>query len=134
MKSRIGLQCNDDTMMNEKYYNGFEGDEEICFRLFINEKEVESIGVWGGYLSSIVKLIPAQKEGWIGLAYYYHLNIGWYDEENWVVPDIALFYEQLREIDENLLSFNEDKEVLYLLQSMFRRAKDLCGKITISSY
>lgn len=120
--------------MNERYYEGYEGDEEICFRLFVNKEEVESIGIWGGYFSTIIELIPPQKEGWVGFTYYYHLNTGWYDEENWNVPDIHLFYEQLQEIDENMLAYNEDKEVLHLICSMFRKAKESCGYITISSY
>lgn len=32
-------------MVNEKYYEGYEGDEEIFFRLYINKKEVESVGI-----------------------------------------------------------------------------------------
>lgn len=122
------------TMMNERYYNGFDGDEEICLRLFINEYEVESVGIWGGYFSSIIKLIPPKNDGWSGFAYYFHLNTGWYDEENWEVPNIPLFYKQLCEIDESLLLYNEDKEVLHILQAMFKKAKDLYGRITISSY
>lgn len=120
--------------MNESYYKGHEGDEEICFRLFINAEEIESIGIWGGYFSTIIKLIPPQKEGWIGFPYYYHLNIGWYDKENWIVPDINLFYEQLQKIDENMLEYKEDKEVLCLIRSIFKKAKESCGHITISSY
>lgn len=123
-----------DTMIDERYYDGFEGDEEICIRLLINEVEVESIGIWGGYFSSIIKLISPQNEGWTGFAYYFHLNIGWYDEENWEVPNIPLFYKQLCEIDESMLSYNEDKEVLHILQAIFKKAKDTCGRITISSY
>lgn len=121
-------------MINEKYYDGFEGDEEIFFRLYVQGEEVESLGIWGGYFSSIIKLISPRKDGWYGLAYYYHLNIGWYDEENWEVPNLALFYEQLIEVDETLLTHNEDKEVLHLLQKLFRKAIDNNGLITISSY
>ena len=128
------MQNNGGTMVNEKYYEGYEGNEEIYFRLFINKREVESLGVWGGYFSAIVKLIPPQKEGWIGFPYYYHLNSGWYDEENWNVPDIDLFYKQLQKIDKSKLTYKEDKEVLYLICSMFKKAKESQGNITISSY
>lgn len=34
------------TMVNEKYYEGYEGDEEILFRLCIDKEEVESVGIW----------------------------------------------------------------------------------------
>ena len=121
-------------MVNEKYYEGCEGDEEILFRLYIGKKEVESVGIWGGYFSTIIELIPPKEEGWVGFSYYYHLNSGWYDEENWYVPDIDLFYEQLQETDENKLAYNADKEVLDLIRSMFSKAKNFCGEITISSY
>ena len=33
-------------MVNEKYYEGYEGDEEILFRLCIDKEEVESVGIW----------------------------------------------------------------------------------------
>lgn len=121
-------------MVNEKYYEGYEGDEEILLRLYIDKEEVESVGIWGGYFSEIIKLIPPREEGWVGFSYYYHLNSGWYDEENWFVPDIDLFYEQLQLIDENALAYNVDKEVLDLIRSMFSKAKDFHGDITISCY
>lgn len=67
-----------------------------------------------------------------------HIIITWtvvgYDEENWCVPDIDLFHEQLQEIDENTLAYNADKEVLNLIRSMFSKAKNSHGDITISSY
>lgn len=53
-------------MVNEKYYEGYEGDEEIFFRLYIDKEEVGSVGIWGGYFSTIIELIPPQEEG--GLA------------------------------------------------------------------
>lgn len=121
-------------MVNEKYYEGYEGDEEILFRLYVNKEEVESVGIWGGYFSTIIKLIPPQDGGWVGFPYYYHLNSGWHDEENWYVPDIDLFYKQLQLIDENALAYNVDKEVLDLIRSMFSKAKDFHGDITISCY
>lgn len=133
-KLDIGYQSEVNIMVNEKYYEGYEGDEEILFRLYVNKEEVESVGIWGGYFSTIIKLIPPQDGGWVGFPYYYHLNSGWYDEENWYVPDIDLFYEQLQLIDENALAYNVDKEVLDLIRSMFSKAKDFHCDITISCY
>ena len=75
-------------------------------------------------------MIPPRENGWVGFSYYYHLNSGWYNEENWCVPNIDLFYEQLQEIDENTLAYNADKEVLNLIRSMFSKAKNSHGDIT----
>ncbi len=128
------MHSNGGNMINERYYEGFEGDEEILLRLYVHDKEIEQLGVWSGYFNSIVQTIKPQKDGWTGLAYYYHLAIGWYDEENWVVPDLRLFYEQLMEVDEKLLVYNEDREVLHLLRCLFEKAIEKQGRITISSY
>lgn len=121
-------------MINERYYEGFEGNEEILLRLYVHDKELEQLGVWSGYFNSIVETIKPQKDKWTGIAYYYYLDIGWYDEENWVVPDLRLFYEQLMEVDEKLLAYNEDREVLHLLRCLFEKAIEKQGRITISSY
>lgn len=119
--------------INEKYYNGFEGDEEIVFRLYIRDKEKEQLGIWGGYFNSIVELIKPDDKGWTGLAYYYHLDIGWYEEENWKIPDIELAYRQLLGIYKNIINENE-KKILNIILKLLKKALKKCGFVTISSY
>ena len=121
-------------MINKKYYKGFEGEEEIVVNLILQEETVYSLGIWGCYFHSIIYQIPATQNGWDGFAYYFHLVTGWYDEDNWEVPNLPLFYKQLLDIDEKQLEYQEEKEILHILREMFLKAIDKQGKITITQY
>ena len=120
-----------DMDVNEKYYDGFEGEPEITFCLVENNSVAQKIGVWDGYFNSIMRLIQPEKEGWTGLAYFYHLYIGWYEEDNWFIPDILETYDQLANIDSNELVNREEKEVLILIVNMLKRAIEHNGKVYI---
>ena len=43
--------------VNEKFYDGFEGEPKITFCLMENNCVVEKIGIWDGYFNEIIKLI-----------------------------------------------------------------------------
>ena len=117
--------------VNEKYYDGFEGEPEITFCLMENDIIIEKVGIWDGYFNEIMKLVRPEKEGWTGLAYFYHLYTGWYEEDNWLVPNISEAYRQLVNIDSNELVNREEKEVLILVLNLFKHALDNNGRIYI---
>lgn len=75
-------------------------------KMKVNEK------FYDGYFNEIIKLIRPEKEGWTGLAYYYHLYTGWYEKDNWLIPDILKAYKQLVNIDVDRLETGEEKKVL----------------------
>ena len=118
--------------IDEEYYNGFEGEPEMIFTLVKSNGEKKEFGIGEGYLNTIIKKVKPKENGWTGLAYYYHLYIGWYDESPWLVQDIMESYEQLKEIDAEVFEDDEDKAVLMKIISMFKEAIDNDEKVYIT--
>ena len=103
------------------YYSRFEGYLEIQFILeFSSQKKV--IKIWDGYFNSIMECIKPSLAGWTGLAYYYHLDIGWYDESPWEIPDLELALEQFRTI--YLPEQKEEEQVI--LASIIQLLEEAC--------
>lgn len=117
--------------VNEKYYNGFEGEPKITFCLVENNIVIEEIGIWDGYFNEIMNLIQPEDAGWTGLAYFYHLYTGWYEEDNWLIPNILEVYYQLSNINSNELINKEEKEVLNLILNLLKYAIDNNSKVYI---
>lgn len=120
-------------MIDRTYYEGFEGDREIIFTLSVPNGETKSYGIWDGYFDCIIESIKPTGPVWDGFLYHYHLVDGWYDEDDWQVPDLKLYYKQLLDIDENQLHFPRAKEVLRLLRNLFQQAVEHEGQITMST-
>lgn len=117
-------------MNSEKYYEGFEGEPEITFTLE-KGKEREDFGVWDGYFNTIIRKIKPDASGWTGLAYYYHLYNGWYDESPWRIENPYEAYVQLANIDVSGLE-KEESEILQVILQMLREAIDNRYPIYIS--
>lgn len=117
--------------INEKYYDGFEGEPEITFCLKEKGVIVEKIGVWDGYFNEIMKVIRPEEGGWTGLAYYYQLYAGWYEQDNWLIPNISEVYKQMASINPDELMNAEEKEVLILITDLLKRAIDNSGEVYI---
>jgi hypothetical protein len=118
--------------IDEKYYDGFEGEPEMIFTLVKINGEKEGFGIWDGYFITIIEKVEPKENGWTGLAYYYHLYIGWFEENPWLVENLIESYEQLKEIDIESFEYNEDKEVLRKIMCLFKEAIDNGDKIYIS--
>lgn len=117
--------------INEKFYDGFEGEPEIFFCLMEKHVVIEKIGIWDGYFNEIMETVRPEKEGWTGLAYFYHLYTGWYEEGNWLLPDVSAAYRQFENIDVDQLKNRETKEVLALVTDLLKRAVDKNEKVCI---
>ena len=118
--------------INEEYFEGFEGEAEILLTIEKIPGKTESIGIWSGYFDSIIEKIQPINGYWTGLAYYYHLDIGWYEESPWQVDNLKEAYEQLAEIDKESLEYPQEKEILGIILSMFKEAIENGYKIYIS--
>jgi hypothetical protein len=71
------------------FYSGYEGDDEIIFTMKSSNCCQKKLRIWDGYFHSIINQVKLSDDGsWPGLAYYYHLRIGWYEEDNWQIPNI----------------------------------------------
>ena len=118
-------------IVNTRFYDGFEGEPQITFCLLEDDVTTEKIGIWDGYFNEIMKMIQPEKEGWTGLAYYYHLYIGWYEKDEWFIPNILDVYEQLVSINIDEVKYEEEKEILSLITKLIRKAIDHGGRVYI---
>ncbi|MFL0251970.1 hypothetical protein ACJDT4_16240 [Clostridium neuense] len=118
--------------IDERYYDGFEGEPEMIFTLVKINGEKEEFGIWDGYFIRFIEKVEPKENGWTGLAYYYHLDIGWFEESPWLVENLMESYEQLKEIDIESFEYYEEKEVLRKIICLFKHAIDNGEKIYIS--
>lgn len=89
--------------MISNYYDGFEGEPEIRFIRCNGNEEKHILSMWEGYFDRIMNVIIPEKTGWTGLAYFYHLHEGWYEESPWQIQNIVNVCNQLKGIDINTL-------------------------------
>jgi hypothetical protein len=108
--------------IDERYYEGFEGEAEIIFCLEKQNDEEYEFGIWEGFFRRIIKKVQPKGGQWTGLAYYYHLDKGWYEESPWQIENLEEAYDQLSEIDKDKLEYPEEKEILEIILNMFREA------------
>lgn len=120
--------------INKKYYDGFWGEPSMTFCRMENDVIAEEFIIWDGYFYYIMQLVRPEEEGWTGLAYFYHLYIGWYDEENWLIPNLTEAYRQLEKLNPRELPDRESEEVLALILNMLKRAIDNNGKVYIDYF
>ena len=85
-------------MEDVNFYRGFEGEPELIFS-YQNEGSVRHFYMWMGYFVDIIDAVEPEPEGWSSLAYCYHLNEGWYDQDNWPIPDLPVAINQIQSIE-----------------------------------
>ena len=121
--------------INEKYYSGFEGEEEFIFFTADSEGRKRGYGIWCGYTGAVTDGIKPEEYGFIGLQLYWHVDM--YNEELcpddiFTFSDPALVYRQLAAVDKSKLRFlPESGEVLEILKYMFKAASDSGEKVYV---
>ena len=99
--------------INNKYYKGFEGEQEIQFIRSPSNGDRTILSIWCGYFDDIMRLFQPTESGWTGLAYYYNLDIGWYEESPWKIPDVIDALHQFESLNHISGShFKESQEIL----------------------
>ena len=81
-------------MINNTFYQGFEGEGEICFTSGENK-----LAVWEGYLGTILESVLRTTKEIGGMLEAYCKREGWYDWEPWLIEDVALAIRQLSYFD-----------------------------------
>ncbi|EAG2076458.1 dihydroorotate dehydrogenase (quinone) [Listeria monocytogenes] len=104
--------------MMDDYYKGFEGYPEINFYTYINGEKT-GIEMWEGYFDKIMNELSTVDGKWVSLAYYYHLDEGWYEESPWVIPDNKKALEQFETIDIKVLD-NVTQEIMMKLIKLLK--------------
>jgi hypothetical protein len=113
----------------DKHYVGFEGEPEVHFLYQRADMECE-LTIWEGYFDEIMTSIEPEEYGWTGLAYYYHMCLGWTDELAWKVEDLNGALVQLESIDRLSLS-GEASQVLEDISTIFAQAIEHMSDIYI---
>jgi hypothetical protein len=94
------------------FYSGFEGEGEIQFIRFLNDGNKNIIKSWEGYFDDLMGKVESTPNGWVGLAYYYNLDEGWYEDSPWEIPNILEALQQFKGIESAEFRFQESKNVI----------------------
>ncbi|AIS61075.1 Uncharacterised protein [Listeria ivanovii subsp. londoniensis] len=98
----------------DDYYKGFEGYPEIDFYVYINGEKM-GIEMWDGYFDKIMNELSPINGKWTSLAYYYHLDEGWYDESPWEIPNNKEALELLETVETSQLDVISHEILLKLI-------------------
>jgi hypothetical protein len=110
-------------MINNVYYLGFEGEPEIQFTMKGNNEDY-TLSIWEGYFDRIMSLIKPDVTGWTGIAYLYHMHIGWYDEDMWAIQDTVDAYNKFKSIPKEKLDENSSNVLFYICQLFSEAVKN----------
>lgn len=100
------------SLVDDKFYIGYEGEPEIQFIEELEDGTKRIFSVWDGYFNDIMELFQPAAHGWEGVALYYHLDSGWYDEIPWKIPDTKSTLDQFLGLDINKLKYENSELVL----------------------
>ena len=113
--------------IDERYYEGYWGENEIFLVIMKNDIVLKGIGFWDGYLFDIMhdNINPA-PEGWQGITYYYHVEgLECFSENNPLkIDDLPLMYEQFSSVTNDMLRYNGSADVLKLILGLIKEAMD----------
>ncbi len=106
------------------FYTGYEGEGEIQFIHVLNNGNKNIIRIWDGYFDDIMEKIEPESSGWTGLAYYYNLAEGWYDESPWKIPNLLETLQQIRETKDAKFRFQCSEKILDEICNLLNNAID----------
>lgn len=111
---------------DERYYDGFEGEDEIFFAAAKDGRVRRRLGVWNGYINDIIRIIEPAPGGWEGITYHYHVTglDAFSEEKPWRIEDITLVYKQLASVTPDMLSYSKTAEVLREITDLLKEAAD----------
>jgi len=94
-------------MIDNKFYEGFEGEAELSFIADGNK-----LIIWNGYFDTILDhLLDCNLEKKGILKEYFH-HEGWYDDSPWLIKDKSLIIEQLKCFNINKINQTSMKDSL----------------------
>ena len=105
------------------FYKGFEGEGETQFILQLKDKTKTIVKIWDGFVDDIMDKIEPEANGWTGLAYYYNLDEGWFDDSPWMIPSIEEALDQFRQVENATFRFEKTQDVI----------KEICNLLAIAS-
>lgn len=84
--------------MNNKHYIGFEGEPEITFANGDKDNYLSTLTIWNGYFETILDCMLDSKQEVVGILNDYCLHEGWYDESSWLIEDVDLLINQMKNV------------------------------------
>lgn len=107
-------------LVDNRYYNGFEGEPEIQF-VYKKDNDTDIFIIWEGYFDQIMRLIKPDENGWNGMAYCYNMYTGWYEKSPWNIENLHLALRQFESIEEYMLN-KEAADVLKKICDILKKA------------
>lgn len=103
-------------MVNNKYYNGFEGEPEVL--IYFNGKDKEGFRIWIGYFEYLLGASISEEVKTGGILESYINQDGWYDESEWRIEDLQQAIFELEQFNIEKIESKEDSviEILSNLQ------------------
>ena len=114
-----------------KYYDGYEGEPEIQFIKGSSKGDRIVLSIWDGFFDDIMSQFKPTISGWQGLAYYYHLVIGW-EEDIWEIPSLHSALAEFKSLDPNKLEFSRSAQVLSAICDLLKSAIEENQKVWIN--
>ena len=116
---------------NEKFYEGFEGEEEVEFS--VADENMETLHIWEGYFSDIFCEPSLDGKGWHGFTRDYNQCEGAFDDcGEAVITDLQEYIDVLKIYKNRKFRFEETKEVYELICSWLTEAmKKDCKEIMV---
>jgi hypothetical protein len=76
------------------FYEGFEGEPEIDFTLYVDGVQRRTICIWYGYFDELLTRVQPVNGVWTGLALPFNLLTGWHEQTTWFIPDLSAVLDQ----------------------------------------
>jgi len=114
-----------------EFYKGYEGEPEIQFIKDSKEGERTILSIWGGFFDDIMRQFEPTDSGWQGIAYYYHMCIGWVDNRLWEIPNLSEALADFQSLDASNLIFNKSSDVLFEICKLLADATNNHEKVLI---
>ena len=116
---------------NYRFYDGFEGEEEIMFS--VNSESMETLHIWDGYFSDIFGNPPLDGKGWHGFTRDYNQCEGAFDDyEETSITNLQEYIDDLKNYKNKEFRFEETKEVYELIYAWLIDAQEKCGEIKVT--
>ena len=116
---------------NFKFYEGYEGEEEI--ELSANNAKMETLHIWEGYFSDIFCEPSLDGKGWHGFTRDYNQCEGAFDDNGEAeITNLQEYIDDLKMYENRKFKFEETKDVYKLIYSWLNEAKNKnCQKIKV---
>lgn len=116
---------------NYKFYEGFEGEEEVEFSA--NDENMETLHIWEGYFSDIFCEPSLDGKGWHGFTRDYNQCEGAFDVcGEAVITNLQEYIDDLKIYENRKFKFEETKEVYELIYFWLTEAqKNNCREIRV---